>query len=336
MSAGRGASHQQQPSCTTVPLGKSVRRALRAAIGMQKKPKDKPKVKPKKPDPAAAGISGSSTELMSSFSKEEAAARKESVVRVVLSSGVVEVYPGVVLACTVIQKHPPGLCLAHPDVFRNPHGAVLRPLEPLFPGQKFLLIPWSTVVKLKHKIPESSIGAFADEEDDTGSDEATSSTETETETEEDYQNRSGGGAAEEERDGSSSSLMPACSAREYFVARDRWSACRFRRLVEQGLAVEPSRDDEPQPDRRKGKARKKQGMKKKKSTGCKKRRERRPAAGPAAAAGLRAFVTPRRRTWEPSLPSVEEEENAVSPVESPAASSGGSESELFPTHDDHA
>jgi len=256
MSAGRGASHQQQPSCTTVPLGKSVRRALRAAIGMQKKPKDKPKPRnPGRGDPASA-------ELISSFSKE--AARKESVVRVVLSSGVVEVYPGVVLACTVIQKHPPGLCLAHPDVFRNPHGAVLRPLEPLFPGQKFLLIPWSTVVKLKHKIPESSIGAFADEEDDTGSDEATSSTETETETEEDYQDRSGGGAAEEERDGSSSSLMPACSAREYFVARDRWSACRFRRLVEQGLAVEPSRDDEPQPDRRKGKARKKQGMKKKK------------------------------------------------------------------------
>jgi len=280
---------------------------------MQKKPKDKPKPRnPGRGDPASAG-SGSSTELISSFSKE--AARKESVVRVVLSSGVVEVYPGVVLACTVIQRHPPGLCLAHPDVFRNPHGAVLRPLEPLFPGQKFLLIPWSTVVKLKHKIPESSIGAFADEEDDTGSDEATSSTETETETEEDYQDRSGGGAAEEERD--DSSLMPACSAREYFVARDPWSACRFRRLVEQGLAVEPSREE--QPEQRKGKARKK-GQKKRKGNN-KKRRERRPgpAAGPLRPAGMRALAT-ARRTWEPSLPSVVEEE------------SGGS-SELFPSHD---
>ncbi|RLN38946.1 hypothetical protein C2845_PM01G48630 [Panicum miliaceum] len=321
MSQGGGGASHQQPSCTTVPLGKSVRRALRAALGMQKKPKDKakPKKKKKKPasgDPAAAG-SGSSTELISSLCKE-AAARKESVVRVVLSSGVVEVYPGVVLACTVIRKHPPGLCLAHPDVFRNPHGAVLRPLEPLFPGQKFLLIPWSTVHKLKQKIPESSIGAFADEDE-----EATSSTETE----EEDQDRSGGAAAEKEevRDGSSS-LMPACSAREYFVARDRWSACRFRRLVEQGLAVEPSREDE-QPDQRKDKARKK---KKRKGKGNnKKRRERRPAAGPPPPAGLRAFAMPRR-TWEPSLPSVEEEENAVSSLQSPAASSGGSE---FPTRD---
>ncbi|PUZ36107.1 hypothetical protein GQ55_9G012700 [Panicum hallii var. hallii] len=319
MSDGGGTSHQQ-PSCTTVPLGKSVRRALRAAIGMQKKPKDKPKPKkkPAKGDPAAAG-SGSSTELISSFCKEAAgAARKESVVRVVLSSGVVEVYPGVVLACTVIRKHPPGLCLAHPDVFRNPHGAVLRPLEPLFPGQKFLLIPWSTVVKLKQKIPESSIGAFADEDEedveDTGSEEATSSTETE----EEDQDRSGGGAAEKEEERDGSSLMPACSAREYFVAQDRWSACRFRRLVEQGLAVEPSTDDQDQPDPRKGKARKK-GKKKRK--GSKKRRERRPAAGPPAAAGLRASATPRR-TWEPSLPSVVEEENAVSPLESPASSGG--------------
>ena len=288
-----------------------MRRALRAAIGMQKKPKDKPKVKPKKPDPAAAGISGSSTELMSSFSKEEAAARKESVVRVVLSSGVVEVYPGVVLACTVIQKHPPGLCLAHPDVFRNPHGAVLRPLEPLFPGQKFLLIPWSTVVKLKHKIPESSIGAFADEDE-----EDTSSPETGEEEDQD-QDHSGGAAASAEEERDDSSLMPACSAREYFVARDPWSACRFRRLVEQGLAVEPSREE--QPEQRKGKARKK-GQKKRKGNN-KKRRERRPgpAAGPLRPAGLRALAT-ARRTWEPSLPSVVEEEN------------GGS-SELFPSHD---
>jgi hypothetical protein len=138
----------------TVPLGKSVRRALRTAIGMPKKKK--------KPQPQPPGSSVSmSMELSSSSS---VAARKEAVVRVVVRGGVVEVYPGVVLACTVIRNHPPGLCLAHPDVFRNPHGAVVRPLEPLFPGQKFLLLPESTVVRLKQKIPESSIGAFADEE----------------------------------------------------------------------------------------------------------------------------------------------------------------------------
>ncbi|CAL4928360.1 unnamed protein product [Urochloa decumbens] len=290
MSHDDGSTSQQQPSCSTVPLGKSVRRALRAALGIPKKRKDKP---------SRDKDTSSSTELIGSFSKEEAAAMKESVVRVVLWSGVVEVYPEVVLACTVIRKHPPGLCLAHPDVFRNPHGAVLRPLEPLFPGQKFLLIPWSTVERLKQKIPEGSIGAFADEEgdEDTGSEEASES--------EDLQDHSGGAAAEEEEPPDD---MAACSAREYFVARDRWSECRFRRLVRQGIAVEPSTEDD-QPDRqRKDKARKKK--KKRKGKGNKKKRRDRPAAPPA---GLRVFATPRR-TWEPSLPPVVEEESVASPL----------------------
>nr|CAB3497491.1 unnamed protein product [Digitaria exilis] len=345
MARDDGGSIYQQPSCTTVPLGKSVRRALRAAMGIPK-PKKRKDVKPrkkKKPPPPAGKDDGSSTpELMwMSLSKEEAAARKESVVRVVLSSGVVEVYPGVVLACTVIRKHPPGLCLALPDVFRNPHGALLRPLEPLFPGQKFLLIPWSTVEKLKQRIPESSIGAFADDDDDAGDgeeedtttgsdDEPTSSTETEV-----SEDHSISGAVEEEEeaaavgDGVSSSFMPACSARDYFEARDRWSACRFRRLVEQGIAVEPSTDDDDQPaedlHRNKGdidKAHKK-GKTKKKIKGphrkTMKRGERRPAAATTPPAGLLRGFAMLRRTWEPSLPSVEEEENVVvSPIQSPA------------------
>ncbi|CAN6321978.1 unnamed protein product [Urochloa humidicola] len=303
MSHGGGTS-QQQPSCTTVPLGKSVRRALRAALGIPKKRKDKPKLKPKQP--SKDRDTGSSMELIGTFSKVEAAARRDSVVRVVLWSGVVEVYPGVVLACTVIRKHPPGLCLAHPDVFRNPHGAVLRPLEPLFPGQKFLLIPWSTVERLKQKIPEGSIGAFPDDEDhyynnnaydyDEEGDEDTSSTETEAE-----DHSGGAAAAEEEPD--NGSFVPACSAREYFVARDRWSECRFK---------EPSADDD-QPDRQRkdnNKARKKGKKKKRKGKGNTKRRERPPAAAPPP--GLRAFVTPRR-AWEPSLPPVVEEESVVSP-----------------------
>ncbi|CAM0146642.1 unnamed protein product [Urochloa decumbens] len=307
MSHGGGTS-QQQPSCTMVPLGKSVRRALRAALGIPKKPKPT-----KDPSSAAPGSGSSSTELIGSFSKEEAAAMKESVVRVVLWSGVVEVYPEVVLACTVIRKHPPGLCLAHPDVFRNPHGAVLRPFEPLFPGQKFLLIPWSTVDKLKQKIPEGSIGAFADDEDDQygafdDDEEATSSTETEASESEDLQDHSGSEVAEEEpEDGS---FMAACSAREYFVARDRWSECRFKRLVRQGIAVEPSTDDD-QPDRqRKDKARNKGKKRKKRKGNNKKKRRDRPAAPPA---GLRLFPAPRR-TWEPSLPPVVEEDDVVSPL----------------------
>ncbi|KAL6636527.1 hypothetical protein ACP70R_024099 [Stipagrostis hirtigluma subsp. patula] len=300
MSHGRGG----QPSCTTVSLGKQVRRAIRAAIGRKKKKKNER-------DPAAD--TGVSMELMSSFSAEAAmAARKDSVVRVVLRSGVVEVYPGVVLACTVIRKHPPGLCLAHPDVFRNPHGAVVRPLEPLFPGQKFLLLPESTVVKLKQRIPESSIGAFDDDDDDdeeegddgTGSEEVTS---TEASSEEDY---SSGGAASEEEDRATAAgyggFMPGCCAKEYYVAKERWSECHFKKLVARGLAVEPSKE----PERKEKAKAKKRGKKKRK--GSRKRKDRPAAAAPA---GFRVFVTPKR-TWEPSLPSVEEE--TVSPVRPPS------------------
>ncbi|PWZ20703.1 hypothetical protein Zm00014a_034414 [Zea mays] len=278
-----------QPSCVTVPLGKSVRRALRAAIGM-------PKKKKKNPPPPPLGVS---MELSSSSS---VAARKEAVVRVVMRGGVVEVYPSVVLACTVIRNHPPGLCLAHPDVFRNPHGAVVRPLEPLFPGQKFLLLPESTVVRLKQKIPESSIGAFADddvEEDDDEEEEGDGAAV--------VSSSEGEAAAEGDGTTSTTTSMPSCSAREYFVSRDRWSECRSRELVpvEQGLAVD---DDEPA-ERKQEKTRTKKGNKKKRRKG----RRRRDRSSPVPQLPME-LIRGVGRTWEPSLPSVEEEQEEAAAV----------------------
>ncbi|GJM97231.1 hypothetical protein PR202_ga14141 [Eleusine coracana subsp. coracana] len=215
---------------------------------------------------------------------------KESVVRVVLKSGVVEAYPGVVLACTVIQKHPPGLCLVHPDVFRNPHGAVVRPLEPLFPGQKFLLLPESTVIHLKQKIPESSISAFADEDEDAS--------------EEDLRTASASSSGEEEVEeredtvaaGDEGGFMAGCNAREFFVANERWSKCQFKRLVDCGLAVEQSTDQPANKGKKKGKKKRRKGK-------TKKRKDRRVAAP----AGFGTSMMPRRM-WEPSLPVVVEEE----------------------------
>ncbi|KAJ1292738.1 hypothetical protein BS78_01G013200 [Paspalum vaginatum] len=291
----------QQASRATgvpVPLAKKMRRAFRAAVGMPK-PKKKKKPGEGPAQAAAAAGGGVSVELVSS-SSSLAAARKEEVVRVVLRGGVVEVYPGVVLACTVIRNHPPGLCLAHPDVFRNPHGAVVRPREPLFPGQKFLLVPWTTVVKLKQKIPEGSVGAFPEEEEGTGSEEEEESS-----------------GAEEEEEGRDDGPS-ACSARAYFEARDRWSDCRFKRLVHLGLAVEPSKDDEPE---RKDKAKKKAG-KKKKNAG----KRRRPV--PLSAVRLRTLAATPRRTWEPSLPAVVEEN--VSPLALRPASSESEETIVRP------
>ncbi|KAL6909403.1 hypothetical protein ACP4OV_001684 [Aristida adscensionis] len=318
MSHGGVAGAGGQPSCTTVSMGKAFRRALRKATGVKKKER--------RPAALVRGREVSvevASSMSSSSSSAAAAARREAVVRVVLKSGVVEVYPGVVLACTVIRKHPPGLCLAHPDVFRNPHGAVVRPLEPLFPGQKFLLLPESTVVKLKQRIPESSIGAFADDDDDdddddvdndTGSDEVTS-------TEASSEEHSGGEAAaaeeeEEEREmmaaaaaGGDGGFMPGCCARSYYEARERWSECHFKKLVARGLAVEPSKDDRPEKKDQKAAKKTKKGRSRKSKGGGKKRRERPAATAATPPAGHRIFATAPRRTWEPSLPSVEEEDD---------------------------
>ncbi|GJN22683.1 hypothetical protein PR202_gb10275 [Eleusine coracana subsp. coracana] len=293
---GGGSTTGGQPSCTTVSFGKAMRRAFRAATGMKKKPKKKAK---DYHHPIVESTS-SSMERITSFSSSSSSSSigKDSVVRVVLKSGVVEAYPGVVLACTVIQKHPPGLCLAHPDVFRNPHGAVVRPLEPLFPGQKFLLLPESTVIHLKQKIPESSIGAFADDEDEDASEE---------DREDNKEYYSSGGTAtasssgeEEVEDtaaaGDEGGFMAGCNAREFFVANERWSKCQFKRLVDCGLAVEQSTDQPAYKGKKKGKKKRRKGK-------TKKRKDRRVAAP----AGLGTSMMPRRM-WEPSLPVVVEEE----------------------------
>lgn len=317
MSHGGGRS-SGQGSCTSVSLGKYVRRALRAASG-RRRIKDKPK------DHHLVDGGGVSLELISSSSSSSE--RRDSVVRVVLSSGVVEVYTGVVLAITVIRNHPPGLCLAHPDVFRNPHGARVRPFEPLFPGQKFLLLPESTIEKLQRNIPEGSVGAFdeeeeanREEEDGDGSEEVSSSTETSSS---EGQDHSGGGASSSEErqtepaaagDDDGAMLVSGCCAREYFVAKERWAECQFKRMVARGLAVEQSAEPAE---------RKEKGIKKKKKKMGKKRKD--PAAAPSAGCtGCRTFgrvaATPRR-AWEPSLPSVEEEEIIMSPLQPPPSES---------------
>ncbi|XP_073098549.1 uncharacterized protein [Elaeis guineensis] len=77
---------------------------------------------------------------------------KDSVVRIVLASGNVELYSSAVPAYLVMEKHP-GLCLARPEVFKKPHESLVGPKERLLPGQKFYLIPRSTVTKLRRKIP---------------------------------------------------------------------------------------------------------------------------------------------------------------------------------------
>ncbi|XP_048572877.1 uncharacterized protein LOC125553139 [Triticum urartu] len=225
----------------------------------------------------------------------------DSVVRVVLWSGIVEVYAGVVLACAVVGNHPPGLCLAHPDVFRNPHGATVRPLEPLFPGQKVLLLPETTVRRLQRDIPEGSVGANPDHDDREDEDAAASSTD-DADTDADMSSSSWSG---EERE----ATPEGCCARDFFVNREFWAEWQFKRMVDRGLAV------------------KKEGAARPAKKDKKRRRKTKQTDGtPDAAAGTGCRNSGRisqaqkwTRPWEPSLPSVDEDEEDATPPSTPSS-----------------
>ncbi|URE10123.1 hypothetical protein MUK42_35138 [Musa troglodytarum] len=128
-----------------------------------------------------------------------------SVVRVVLAGGMVELYAGAVSAQLVMEKYP-GLCLTRPDVFRRPHESLVSPEERLLPGQKFYLVPRSTVKKLRQNIPngpeEEGLGAAAVEEVSVRD-------------------------AEEREELSDESI---CSAKDFYVSKETWAECFVKRF----------------------------------------------------------------------------------------------------------
>ncbi|GAA0140756.1 hypothetical protein LIER_02049 [Lithospermum erythrorhizon] len=61
-----------------------------------------------------------------------------------------ELFHYAVSASHVMQKYP-GMCIATPEVFKRPHVSVLSAEDVLSPGDKYYLIPKTTVRKLKLK-----------------------------------------------------------------------------------------------------------------------------------------------------------------------------------------
>lgn len=74
-------------------------------------------------------------------------------VRIVHAGGKEELYRNTVHAAQLMEKYP-GLCVARPEVFRNPHKSLLWPEEKLLPGHKYYLIPCTTARKLMHRLPQ--------------------------------------------------------------------------------------------------------------------------------------------------------------------------------------
>ncbi|OMO78353.1 Reticulon [Corchorus capsularis] len=71
-------------------------------------------------------------------------------VRIVHAGGREELYQNTIPVSHLLEKYP-GMCIARPDVFKNPDESLLRPEDILLPGQKYLVIPFTTVQKLKRR-----------------------------------------------------------------------------------------------------------------------------------------------------------------------------------------
>lgn len=89
----------------------------------------------------------------SPVSQDVSSKSKDISVRIVHAGRREEVYYNAVPASQLMKKYP-GMCIARPDVFKNPHGSLLWPEENLLPGQKYYIIPSTTAQKLKLKYPE--------------------------------------------------------------------------------------------------------------------------------------------------------------------------------------
>ncbi|PON64236.1 hypothetical protein PanWU01x14_125500 [Parasponia andersonii] len=88
---------------------------------------------------------------------------KDMFVRIIHPGGREELYSSAVPAFHLLEKYP-GKCVARPEVFKNPHESLVWPEEKLLPGQKYYIVPSSTVQKLKRKHPEKVKGRASDED----------------------------------------------------------------------------------------------------------------------------------------------------------------------------
>lgn len=134
-------------------------------------------------------------------------------VRIIHAGGLVERYQCAIHAGRLMEKYP-NMCIARPDVFKQPHKSVVRWDEYLLPGQKFYLIPQSTVKKLKRKHTEELKLQVGDEPKWKGYNEKKPD-------------------AEEDREDNSDDS--AFSAKDFYVSRKRWSG----RVLRLGMAEKP-------------------------------------------------------------------------------------------------
>ncbi|CAI9265042.1 unnamed protein product [Lactuca saligna] len=85
-----------------------------------------------------------------SFSIGSSQKSREFCVRVVHAGGKEDLYEKPVSVSQIMKRYP-GMIVAWPEIFKNPHEAVLSSSELLLPGRKYYLVPVTTLKKLKKK-----------------------------------------------------------------------------------------------------------------------------------------------------------------------------------------
>ncbi|XP_077229234.1 uncharacterized protein LOC143862126 [Tasmannia lanceolata] len=128
-------------------------------------------------------------------------------VKIILPGRLVELYEGALPAAYVMEKYP-GMCVARPEIFKRPQESLVRPEEWLLPGQKFYLVPLSTVKKIRSKQQEK-LGGGNEAMDKEFKDSS-------------GKNVINGGDGED-------CELSICSAKDFYIARDKWSKCRLRK-----------------------------------------------------------------------------------------------------------
>ncbi|PWA37692.1 hypothetical protein CTI12_AA589270 [Artemisia annua] len=119
---------------------------------------------------------------------------KEFYVRIVHAGGKEDLYRNPIVVSQLIKRYP-GMCFAWPEVFKNPYEAVLSATDMLLPGQKYLLLPVTTLKKLKKRHSARK-------------------------------NKSTGKQVTDESDDS------VCSANDYYVSKEKWSRSLVKKHIQ--------------------------------------------------------------------------------------------------------
>ncbi|XAR65114.1 hypothetical protein NMG60_11009093 [Bertholletia excelsa] len=80
----------------------------------------------------------------------ELSSASKNITRVIHAGGHKVRHQNEVSACKLMEKYP-GMLVARPEVFRRPHESLLSEEEKLLPGNKYCIIPRSTLRKLQER-----------------------------------------------------------------------------------------------------------------------------------------------------------------------------------------